>query len=54
MDFRRHIESFVNNFKNRDVKCDPYELFHISDIIEQLNFLKQGKACASDLVYNEH
>ena len=44
MDFRRHIESFVNNIKNRNVKCDPYEPFHISGIIEQMNFLKQGKA----------
>ena len=54
MDFKHKVESFVNDIKRKEVDDIPYVPFYISDIDAQLKFLKKGKACASDLAFNEH
>ena len=54
MEFKENVESFVNEIKRKEVDDIPYLPFYLSDIVKHLKFLKTGKACASDLVYNEH
>ena len=54
MDFKHKVESFVNDIKRKEVDDILFKPIYLSDIDEQLKFLKKGKACASDLVYNEH
>ena len=53
-DFRAHVDSCVNNLKQRQLDHVCFKPVLYRDVNTELKQLKKGKSCGPDSVYNEH